>query len=281
MRDEARRAQVWPFPGSRRLIVDIGRVTRRRPVINGFIEVDVTDVRRRLRAQPATTGGPLSLTAYLVHCVGRAVAADRQVHAIRDLRGRLVAFDDVDVTVSVEVELEGASFPMNHVIRRADGRSVVDISAELRRIKQRPERSPTAGMTGAARWFLRLPAPVRRAAFRLLYRLPRQQKALGGTVGLTAVGMVGRGGGWGTAFQVHPVEVVVGGITVRPGYSGDEVTAREYLQLTVGFDHDVVDGAPATRFTSCLRDLIEAPERRLSALEHHGQGPATGLGRPG
>jgi pyruvate/2-oxoglutarate dehydrogenase complex dihydrolipoamide acyltransferase (E2) component len=36
-----------------------------------------------------------------------------------------------------------------------------------------------------------------------------------------------------------------------------EIATRELLDLTVTFDHDVVDGAPATRFVQRLGELIE------------------------
>jgi pyruvate/2-oxoglutarate dehydrogenase complex dihydrolipoamide acyltransferase (E2) component len=36
------------------------------------------------------------------------------------------------------------------------------------------------------------------------------------------------------------------------------IEAREILNLTVLFDHDVVDGAPATRFVRRLLELIES-----------------------
>jgi pyruvate/2-oxoglutarate dehydrogenase complex dihydrolipoamide acyltransferase (E2) component len=258
-------AEVVRVPRSRRLIVDIGRATRRRRTVAGLIEVDVTDVRRRLREQRTATGGPVSLTAY----VGRAVAADRQLHAIRDLRGRLVRYRDVDINVSVEVRLEERSFPMNHVVRAADTRSVAAISDELQCVKRDPRQSPTQRLAGPARVFLRLPGVVRTTAFRLLYRVPSWQKQLAGTVGVTAVGMVGRGGGWGTAFQVHPLEVVVGGIGVRPGYHDGSLEPREHLHLTLSFDHDVVDGAPAARFASRLRDRLEAGDDLAGA---HGAG---------
>ncbi|HEX6257606.1 MAG TPA: 2-oxo acid dehydrogenase subunit E2 [Euzebyales bacterium] len=252
--------EVVAFPRSRRIIVDIGRVARARNTVNGFLEIDVTDIRRRLR-DTGTTGGPdLSLTGYIVACVGRAVAADRAVHALRDLRGRLVRYDDVDVNVSVEVQLEGRSFPMNHVIRAAHARSVHEISEELHRVKRDPGQSPTARLAAGARVFLALPGVVRRWAFRTVYRLPARQKALMGTVGVTAIGMVGRGGGWGTAFQVHPLEIVVGGIAVTPGVTDEGIAPREHLHVTLSFDHDVVDGAPAARFASRLRDLIEGPD---------------------
>lgn len=252
-------AQVRPFPLSRRLIVDVGRATRVRSTVRAFIEADVTEPRRRMAAA-APDGPRVTLTCYIVSCVGRAVTADRRVHALRDLRGRLVTFDDVDVNVSVEVELESGSFPMNHVVRRAGARTPADICTELQRVKRDPGGSPTMRLAGPARWFLALPGIVRRGLLRLLYRLPRQQKALAGTVGVTAIGMMGEGGGWGTAFQVHPLSVVVGGITVRPGLVDGKIEAREFLHLTLAFDHDVVDGAPAARFASRLRQLIESGE---------------------
>ena len=228
--------------------------------MHGFLDADVTAARKRLRGLEASTGVDVSFTAYIAGCIGRAVAADPEVQALRDLRGRLVVFNDVDINVSVEVEFEGRSFPMNHVVRAANTRTVLDISDEITRIKRNPGQSPTIHLAGSARLFLLVPGLIRAWAFRLLYRIPHRQKALAGTVGLTAVGMFAQGGGWGTAFQVHPVEVVVGGIAVRPGFSDGAVTSHEYLHLTFSFDHDVVDGAPAARFASRVRELIENPD---------------------
>lgn len=259
-RTPRRTAEVVPFPRSRRLIVDVGQATRARPTISGLILADVTSARQRMRDHQGINRRELSLTAYIAACVGRAVATDRQVHAVRDLRGRLVRFDDVDINVLVEVQLEGRSFPMNHVVRAADKRSVADISDELHRIKRHPSESPTLRLAGVMRVFLALPAALRRRAIRLLYRLPDRQKALAGTVGLTAVGMFARGGGWGTGLQVHPLEVVVGGIAMMPALVAGDVTSREHIHLTLSFDHDIVDGAPAARFSSHLRELIEAPD---------------------
>jgi pyruvate/2-oxoglutarate dehydrogenase complex dihydrolipoamide acyltransferase (E2) component len=247
--------EVTPFPKSRRLIVDTGRAARSRHSVHGLLEIDVTEARRLLAASdPRPT-----LTAWVVGCVARAAAEDPGVHAYRDLRNRLVTFDSVDVNVSVEVSIEGRSFPMNHVLRGADGRTATDLSAELRDVKRSPGRSPTAGMQRWARRFLLLPGAARVLLLRLIHRMPRTQRRLVGTVGVTSVGMFGDGGGWGIAFQVHTLDVVVGGIATRPGYSGDgSAEPREHLHLTLSFDHDVVDGAPAARFAARLRDLMEA-----------------------
>ena len=43
----------------------------------------------------------------------------------------------------------------------------------------------------------------------------------------------------------------------EPGVHDDQVEVREYLNLTISFDHDIVDGAPAARFTRKLVELVE------------------------
>jgi pyruvate/2-oxoglutarate dehydrogenase complex dihydrolipoamide acyltransferase (E2) component len=241
-----------PFPASRRIIADVGQVSGRRSAIHGLIEVDVTEARRRISATPGTT-----VTGFVAACVGVAAAEHPGVHALRDLRGRLALPDTVDVNVSVEVEIEGRSFPMNHVLRSCDRRAPAELSAELAGIKHSPASSPTMRLAGPARWFFRMPGLLRRAGLRLLRRLPETQQRLSGTISVTSVGMFGRGGGWGIALQVHTLNVVVGGIAVRPGLVDGAVEPREMLHLTVSFDHDIVDGAPAARFTARLRELME------------------------
>ncbi len=37
-----------------------------------------------------------------------------------------------------------------------------------------------------------------------------------------------------------------------------QIAIREYLSLTISFDHDIIDGAPAARFTERLKELIES-----------------------
>jgi len=49
-----------------------------------------------------------------------------------------------------------------------------------------------------------------------------------------------------------------GGNADKPGVTQGQIQIREVLSLTLTFDHDVVDGAPAARFTSRLKELIES-----------------------
>ena len=43
----------------------------------------------------------------------------------------------------------------------------------------------------------------------------------------------------------------------KPGVHDGAIAVREYLNLTISFDHDIVDGAPAARFAKTLVELIE------------------------
>ena len=70
--------------------------------------------------------------------------------------------------------------------------------------------------------------------------------------------MFGRGGGWGLCRPNHTLAVVIGGLARKPGLVDGRVEAREYLDLTVQVDHDIVDGAPAARFSSMLEELIQS-----------------------
>jgi pyruvate/2-oxoglutarate dehydrogenase complex dihydrolipoamide acyltransferase (E2) component len=88
---------------------------------------------------------------------------------------------------------------------------------------------------------------------------------------ITALGMMGHVGGWAIPIGPQPLCFAVGGITRKPGVSGESIAIREYLSLSLVFDHDVVDGAPVARFISRLRELVEGgfglPEEVAVAVE--------------
>ena len=89
-------------------------------------------------------------------------------------------------------------------------------------------------------------------------RYPRLQKNYGGTVGVTAVGMFGKGSGWGIPTAAHTLDITLGGISEKPVVLDGRLETREYLNMTISMDHDIIDGAPATRFASRLKELIES-----------------------
>ena len=105
-----------------------------------------------------------------------------------------------------------------------------------------------------------MPSFLRIFSYRILLRFPHQAKQTIGTVLVTAVGMFGERGGWGIPLPLHTLAVTIGGIAEKPGVIDGKIEIREYLSLTVSFDHDLVDGAPAARFTNHFVQLIESGE---------------------
>lgn len=70
--------------------------------------------------------------------------------------------------------------------------------------------------------------------------------------------MFGTGGGWGLGFlPTHTLGLTVGGIVQKPGVHEGQIMVRDYLHLTMTFDHDIVDGAPAARFARQFVTLLE------------------------
>ena len=69
--------------------------------------------------------------------------------------------------------------------------------------------------------------------------------------------MFGKVYGWPIPTTSHPLAIAIGGITKRTGLIDDKIEIREYLTMTLLFNHDVIDGALAARFISRLVDLIE------------------------
>jgi pyruvate/2-oxoglutarate dehydrogenase complex dihydrolipoamide acyltransferase (E2) component len=250
--------EIHPYPRSRTLVVDAAHVAQHKHMIHGLVEFDVTEPRRLLRGHKERTGESLSFTAFILHCVGAAVAEDRMVHAYRDWRGRLILFDDVDINTIVEIELEDRRFPLAHVVRAANRRHVGDLHEEIRTIKARGSRQYHDRTVNLIRVYSRLPGPVRRLAYRLAALNPQWQKRIGGTVSVTAVGMFGKGGGWGIPIPLYTLNLTLGGISEKPAVIDGQIIPREFLDVTLSFDHDIVDGAPAARFTNRLKELVES-----------------------
>jgi pyruvate/2-oxoglutarate dehydrogenase complex dihydrolipoamide acyltransferase (E2) component len=106
---------------------------------------------------------------------------------------------------------------------------------------------------------------MRSLAWRAGMSNPAWFKRLGGTVGLSSVGMFGAGGGWGIPIAPPTLMITVGGIATKPRYVNGDLEPRELLDLTISVDHAVVDGATAARFTRRLTGLLERP---IDLAEH-------------
>jgi pyruvate/2-oxoglutarate dehydrogenase complex dihydrolipoamide acyltransferase (E2) component len=256
MKQQHADAQVVPYPIIRRWTSVAYRSVRNKPMIHGLVEVDVTGPREALRAHKAKSGESLSFTAFLTTCLAKAVDEHKAVQAVRKGSKRLVIFDEVDVWTPIEHDAAGQKLLLPHIVRTANRKSFRAIHDEIR-------AAQVADVEHAVKGPRFLPAALFGPSIWLFWRLgramPRLLKQRVGTVGITAVGMFGKGAGWGIPPPIPtPLMITVGGIGKKPEIVDGQVAPREYLSLTISVDHDIVDGAPAARFTQRLKELIES-----------------------
>jgi hypothetical protein len=220
--------------------------------VHSLLEVDVTEARARIRAFRARTGQPLAFNAYITACFARAIAADPRVAALRHGRRRLLVFRDVDVALPVESDVEDEVIPVPHIVRAAQRKTPAQVSREISLGASGPVPYAT-GRRLMGVWLL-LPAGLRRRILRFVLSDARRRKRLTGTVLVTAVGLPGRGRAWGLPNgSNYPLALVIGGLHLdRDG--------TETVALTLTFDHDTVNGAPAARFVRRFASLVERGE---------------------
>jgi pyruvate/2-oxoglutarate dehydrogenase complex dihydrolipoamide acyltransferase (E2) component len=250
--------RVVPYPKVRRFLEAAFRTTHHKPMIHGLVEVDVSKARTFLREHKAKTGESLSLSAFLITCLAKAVDEDKSVQAYRQGGNHLVLFEDVDVLTYVEREVAGQKQIMPCIIRAANRKTFLDIHREIRAAQVQDVAGAMAGLSR----YMSLPAflygPLFWAFARLGRRNPRLWKDNWGTVALSAVGMYGKGAGWGLPPATPSLWVTVGGIDVKPRAVDGQVGVQDTLSLTVSVDHNITDGAVAARFTERLKELIES-----------------------
>ena len=252
MKDRSYR--VEPIPKMRRFSLDAGYLGRRRHIVHGLIEVDVTKAREQMRVHKEQTGESLSFTAFVIYCLGKAIEANPHLHAYRDWRGRLVIFDEININAMIEVEHKGRRIPMPYIFHAVNRYDYREIHEQLRAAQHKPGATQELNFM---RWFLALPAFLRRLFYWFVMRLPHLFRQVSSSVQVTVVGMFGTGGGWGITMPNFTLTVVIGGMVKKPGVYNDEIAIREYVDLTISVDHDIVDGAPIARFINTFQELLE------------------------
>jgi pyruvate/2-oxoglutarate dehydrogenase complex dihydrolipoamide acyltransferase (E2) component len=247
--------RVVPDTKMRRWMAAAFRSVQHRPMIHALVEVDVTTARARLAEHRASTGESLSFTAFLVGCVATAIDEDKAVQAFRQGSKHFVVFEDVDVYVMIEREVAGQRAPIPYIVRSANRKTLPQLHEEIR-------TAQSQDVERATKWLQALPdfsfRPLLAAFCWIGRRRPQVWKKFVGTVGVTAVGMFGAGAGWGIPPAVPTLMVTVGGIGAKPIVLDGRVVVRDCLSLTISFDHDIVDGAPAARFAERLKELVES-----------------------
>ena len=243
-----------PYPRIRLLMADGGRMGLMKHTIHGLVEFDITQAREIIHRHKAQTGEALSFSAFFLACLGEAIDQDKQMHAYRNWRNQLIVFDEVDVNMLFEVEVAGEKTIRPHIIRGVNKKSIREIHEEIRAFQRGHQSSQESKFIDR---FVLLPGFIRRLFLWSLFKNPLWIKEYYGTVLVSSVGMFGTGNGWGIPVPNHSLQLTLGGVGEKPGVVDHRIEVRKYMSVTVSFDHDVIDGAPAARFMYRLKKLIE------------------------
>lgn len=236
---------------SRLGVIEYLEEAHRNHVIRGMFEIDVTDIREALKRYRKTNKRALSLNSYLIYLFSQAIAVSRGIQRYRYGRGRVVAFEDVDMAVLVEQKTEEGTYPATHIMRRVNERSLEEIEAEIAMARQIKGVEKEVSMwRNPKALYEALPFFIRRPILRyILKRNPFLRKKIFGTVGFSALSMFGTSGvAWGLPITSHVLNIVVGGLGRKVVMMDGKAVERDFLGLTLSIDHDFVDGAPAARF---------------------------------
>lgn len=203
------------------------------PHVTQHDEADISELeafRKSLRAEAEARGTRLTLLAFLLKAAVGSLKAYPTFNASLDPSGEnLILKRYYHIGVAVDTT-EGLVVP---VIRDVDKKSVFELAGELMEI------------SGRARERKLSPADLQ-----------------GGTFTISSLGGIA-----GTGFTpiVNAPEVAILGISraqMKPMYEGEQFVPRLMLPLSLSYDHRVIDGAGAARFTDHLGTTL-ADIRRL------------------
>ncbi len=257
---------VEPFPRFREIVIESVKAGKKMNHVTGMPIYDVTKARELMQKYKEKNKESVSFTAFIIHCLGKAVSEYKQIHGIRKGRRKVIIFDDINIRLNIEKEIDGKKTAVIHIIRKANKKSLREIHDEIRRAqgakgyakKEVVSQKQKKSRKGQNK-LISLPKFLRRIVWWKLKHDPFFIQKNLGTVSVTTLGTMFKKGRGGYAITVSPqtLSIVIGAIEERPGVVNKKIEIREYLYLTVLLNHDVVDGAVAARFLARLGDLIE------------------------
>ncbi|HEY1861457.1 MAG TPA: 2-oxo acid dehydrogenase subunit E2 [Gemmataceae bacterium] len=199
------------------------------PHVTQHDDADITDLDA-FRRQQKGPGPKLTMTVFALKAAAIALRQFPQFNSSLDLaNGHLILKRFYNIGVAVDTE-RGLLVP---VLRDVDKKSVNQLAQELLEAAEKA-RQGKVDMTG-------------------------------GTFTITNLGGIG-----GTAFTpiVNYPEVAILGMSrarLQPVIRDGSVTPRLLLPISLSYDHRVIDGADAARFTRRIAELLEQP---LTMLLH-------------
>lgn len=251
-----------PFSFNRQMVAASAAINKEKNIIHLITEADVTIPRQLISKHLELTHERLSLTGYVVSCLARTINEFPQLNSFRK-GNKLIMLDNLTISVLFEREINGESVPEPVGIQNANKKNYRQINDELRS-SQKMKVEHLGAATNAA-WIRFIPVFLLKTFIRLASKSIDMQMRYG-VVGVTAVGMFGAGSMWLIPLTNATVTVAIGSISKKPILVDRNLQEHEFLSLTVSFDHDIVDGAPAARFTRRFTELLSSGIE-ISALQ--------------
>jgi pyruvate dehydrogenase E2 component (dihydrolipoamide acetyltransferase) len=196
------------------------------PHVTQHDSADVTDIEA-FRKQQEGKGPKLTVTAFVLKACAIMLKQFPRFNASLDLaKGQLVMKNYCHLGVAVDTE-RGLLVP---VLRDVDKKSVYEIGKEMAELAERAR----------------------------LKKLSADDMR-GGSFTISNLGGIG-----GTGFSpiVNYPEVAILGLSrskLQPVWRDGQFVPRLMLPLSLSYDHRVIDGADAARFTRKLADMLESP----------------------
>lgn len=204
------------------------------PHVTQFDEADITDLEAFRKSESEALKDQdvkLTILAFMVKACAKSLLAFPRFNSSLHVGGEHLVFKKyVHIGIAVDTP-NGLVVP---VIRDADKKSVIEIAKDMQALSQkaRAKKLSPGDMQGA-------------------------------TFSISSLGGIG-----GTAFTpiVNWPEVAILGVSksqIKPVYNGKEFLPRLMLPLSLSYDHRVIDGAEAARFTSYLSKQLTDIRRLL------------------
>ncbi len=250
--------QIKPFSKYRKNIQLIAGEGWRKHSLHYLIEADATKSLEIIRNYKKE-GKDISFTAWIIKCVAKAMEEEKELNAYRQGRNKIVIFDDVDVAIPVEKRVNGDYIPMAYIIRRANEKSIWEITEEIRNAQKRKgEEQVLMKLSFVEKFVLKSPYFLKKFILFLLRKRGIIKKKHMGTVGVTSLGMYSKFSGWLIPLGgTTSILVVVNGIAKKPIIRNNKIEIAEILHLTLTFDHDLTDGGKISRFISKFVEMVE------------------------
>lgn len=250
--------QTSPFSKNRQILSEIYEEFSRKHYMRGLIEIDITDGLRKIEMAKKKNNIDISYTAWIAKCVAEAVKIHPKINSYRKGK-RLITFEDIDIIVMIEKEVNGVKNPFPMTLRSAENKSLDEITKQIRSFQKADvdmdKQILDQGLK--TRLYFLIPKPIRKWIIRRELTDPFTIKKKGGFIVITSVGMFSQNNGWILGFGgIATMSISVGGRSQKWEKIEDEFVERTYQSLTIEIDHDIIDGAPATRFVSSLNQFL-------------------------